>query len=73
MRLERPRFAWVLWPDSFDPTVPSCISLDGIAAALKRGAILVGVEDEELCLPKIDVSSMHQNPRRTIDPTEDEA
>ena len=41
-----PMFAFVIWPD-FDPDEPlSCIYIDGIPAAMARGAVLVGREDE---------------------------
>jgi len=50
-RHEAPRYALVRWPDAYDPTVPSCIELDGVPAALARGALLVASEDWELCCP----------------------
>ena len=50
---ELPRWALVRWPDAYDLTVPSCIHLDGVADALARGAILVAVEDEDVCAPVV--------------------
>lgn len=49
MNLQLPylaKYALVCWTDSkvYDPTVPCCITLDGLPAALGRGAILIGRE-----------------------------
>lgn len=52
-RPEAPRFALVLWPDAYDPTVPSCIRLDGVPDAVARRAQLIAVEDEELTMPVV--------------------
>jgi hypothetical protein len=43
-----PRFAMVVWPDALDQTLPSCIYLDGVDDAVKRGALLIGREDAEM-------------------------
>ncbi len=52
MREPRPAtFAFVMWPDAFDPTVPSCIYLVGLSDALARGAVVIAREDAELCEP----------------------
>lgn len=44
-------FAFVMWPDAFDKTVPSCIYLVGLPDALARGAVVIAREDAELCEP----------------------
>ena len=49
--MREPKYALVRWPDAHDPTVPSCIWLSDIAAAIERGAIVVAREDAELYQP----------------------
>lgn len=67
MRTELARFALVRWPDAYDPTVPCCITLDAVADAVARGAILVGREWDVAGdgVPVIDPAQ--SNPRREVD------
>lgn len=71
MRCERARFALVRWPDAFDMTLPSCITLDDVADALQRGAVLVAREWDLTEEDTIDPA--HSNPRRIADDEEDQA
>lgn len=43
-----PKYALVCWPDNRFGA-PSCIYLSGVEDALKRGAYVVAIEDDELC------------------------
>lgn len=49
-RIDWPRFALVLWPDSL-PDLPSCITLDGVADAEARGAVVIAREDDIMSEP----------------------
>jgi hypothetical protein len=54
MRVETPRFALVQWPGKPGEPVdcplcpPCCITLDAVVEAVRRGAVLLGREDDIL-------------------------
>lgn len=62
------RFAFVLWPDAYDKTLPCCITLDAVDAAVQRGAVLLEREWDYIAgdvMPAIDPAQ--SNPRRDVD------
>lgn len=65
MRVERPKWALVLWSDG--PLVPCCISLESVPDAVARGAVVLAREDAEL-MQQVSVEwNPQSNPRRTED------
>lgn len=72
MRCEAARFALVLWPDVIAPTesnrtYPSCITLDGVEDAIRRGAELIGKEWDVIDAGLDVIDPAHSNVRRQAD------
>lgn len=71
------RFALVLWPDAVTPTesnrsAPSCITLDGLAAARDRRAEVMALEWDWIENEVPAVVPLHSNPRRHVDDEDDQ-
>lgn len=71
------RWALIVWPKDLDTrrlarTVVSCVPRGEIESAVRRGAMVVGVEREEWCYPRAGGGGERQGARARRRPRKDD-